>query len=96
MKRHVERIQPDDARLAGMGVFMPSASRRQDQIALVHRTDLAVDRGRAVAAFQHEPQRVRGMAMDPRGFPRQKDLNAGIQIGGDAGAAGGVEIRIGQ
>ena len=77
LERHVERIEPDDRAAALVNVLVPGPGRREDQVALLHRTGLAVDDGGRAGSLEHEPQRVHGVAMRPRLLARQQDLDVG-------------------
>ena len=77
VQRHVERIEPDDRVGALMHVLVPGPGRREDQIALVHPTRLAVDDGGRARAFQHEAQRVHGVTVRARLLARQQHLEIG-------------------
>ena len=57
-QRHIERIEPDDSRLAVMLVFVPSPGGREDEVAPLHLAALAVDDRGGAATFDNEAQRV--------------------------------------
>ena len=77
MQRRVERVEPDDRRIAPVDVLVPGPARRDDEVAFLHRAVLAVDDGRRAGAFDHEAQRVHGVAMRPRLLAGQQDLDVG-------------------
>ena len=60
-----------------MDVLMPGPGRREDEIALLHRTRLAIhDRGRA-RALEHETQGIHRVAVRSRLLARQQNLDVG-------------------
>ncbi|MEI2735832.1 MAG: hypothetical protein V9G24_14165 [Rhodoblastus sp.] len=64
-----------------MAVLVPQARGREDQVALLHRHFLALDRGEAALAFHHEARGARRMLVVGRGFARQDQLHADVDRG---------------
>src|SRR5262249_59520960 len=77
LERHVERIEPHDRFGPLMDMLMPGPRRREDEIALLHRTSLAIDdRGRA-RALEYETQGIHRMAVRSRLLARKQNLDVG-------------------
>ena len=56
--RNIEPVEPDDRIGTGIAVVVPMIGRRQDEVAVVHRRTLAVDRSiSARAGFQYQAHR---------------------------------------
>ena len=77
MQRRVERVEPDDRLVAAVHVLVPGPARRDDEVAFLHRAVLAVDDGGGAVAFDHEAQRIHGVAVRPRLLAGQQDLQRG-------------------
>ncbi len=93
VQRGVEHVEPNDRRVAAVDMFVPGPARRNDEIAFLHRAVLAVDNRRGAAAFDHETQRVHGVAVRARFFAGFEDLQRRREVGGGAaGAVGAVRI----
>ncbi len=95
VQRRVERVEPDDRRVAAVHVLVPGPARRDHEVAFLHRAVFAVDDGGGAVAFDHEAQRVHGVAVRPRLLAGKQDLQRGGEIGGGAAAAAD-SVRIGE
>ncbi len=88
-QRHVKHVEPVGAGAALVAVAMPAPVRRQHHVARHHGEPLAVHhRVGAGLGVDHEPQRVRRVAVRARLLARHDHL-----VGGDDGARGGVAGR---
>ena len=89
---NVQAIQPEDRLLAWVAVVVPGHRWGDDEITLVHDGLFAVDGGVCAAAFQHEAQGGLGVAVGGRHFTGEHQLDAGVEVRGDAGLAAQARI----
>ena len=92
--RNVEHIDPNDPLAALVDMLMPRPARRQDHVAALHRTRLAVDHRDRAAAIEHEAQRAHGVAVRPRPFARHQDLKVDRQCLAGAQPAARIQRRV--
>jgi hypothetical protein len=80
LEGNVECIDPHGPALAAMLVLVPGHARGQHHVAGQHSAAFAFDNRDDLIGFEHEAQRVHGMAMRPRPLARHQDLQAHGEI----------------
>ena len=81
---------------AAVNMLMPGPAWGQHEIELRHRTFLALDDGERTFALENEANGVHRMAMRPREFAGEQNLQAGVQSLCRGGASSGAQLGIGE